>query len=251
MAEPAATAADCTAACLNAGSSAKPTHASWQAESCYDSVALPQVLSQMLEAETEPQPPASDLADSPVLVNSPQQSTLSPFASDGAQRGVVLSGSDDDECSTVSRADDNRWAAASEPIWYAASHPIWYDCACSVDRTQSTFPLSSPCRHVVVCSPTGLGCSGRLQLDMQLAGGQAPARLSAQLMMEPLQLQLHPHHLPLLGQLQQSLAPAVAGAGSGGATAAPAAAPADDSWLGDQVKAILSRVELSSEGQWA
>ena len=119
----------------------------------------------------------------------------------------------------------------------------------AVDCTQSTSPFSSPCRHVVVCSPTGLGCSGRLQLDMQLAGGQAPARLSAQLTMEPLQLQLHPHHLPLLGQLQQSLASAVAGAGSGGATAAPAAAPADDSWLGDQVRA--SRVELSSEGQWA
>ena len=63
----------------------------------------------MLEAEAESQQPASDLADSAVLVNSPQESTLSPFASDGAQHGVVLSGSDDDEGSNVSRADDNRW----------------------------------------------------------------------------------------------------------------------------------------------
>ena len=120
----------------------------------------------------------------------------------------------------------------------------------SVDHIQAALPFFSPCRHVVVCSPTGLGCSGRLQLDMQLAGGnQAPARLSAQLTMEPLQLQLHPHHLPLLGQLQQSLASAVVAGGSRGATAAPAAAPADDSWLGEQVRALmLLRVELLTEG---
>ena len=85
------------------------THASSQLETCYHQVVLLQVLSQMLEAEAESQQPASDLADSPVLVNSPLQSTPSPFASDGAQRGAVLSGSDDDECSSVSRADDNRW----------------------------------------------------------------------------------------------------------------------------------------------
>ena len=193
----------------------------------------------MLEAEAESQQPASDLEDSAVLVNSPQQSTLSPFASDGAQRGMVLSGSDDEDGSNVSRADDNRW----EPLGCCFRSQMVRPTH-SVDRTPSTVPFFSPCRHVVVCSPTGLGCSGRLQLDMQLAGGQAPARLSAQLTMEPLQLQLHPHHLPLLGQLQQGLASAAVGGGSGGATAAPAAASADDSWRGEQVGPLLSHVEL-------
>ena len=64
----------------------------------------------MLGAEAESPQPASDLTDSAVLVNSPQQSTLSPFASDDAQSGLVRSGSDDgSEGSNVSRADDNRW----------------------------------------------------------------------------------------------------------------------------------------------
>ena len=65
---------------------------------------------------------------------------------------------------------------------------------------------SYDCRHVIVCSSDGLGCSGQIAISLtwQLPQ-QIHPHIAVHLDLNPLQLQLHPHHLLLLSKAADCL----------------------------------------------
>ncbi|BDA50280.1 probable autophagy-related protein 2 at C-terminar half [Coccomyxa sp. Obi] len=79
--------------------------------------------------------------------------------------------------------------------------------------------------HVIICSAAGVGCSGRLRLLLTWrAQSQLHPDIDADLTLDPLQVQLHPHHLPLLLHLSSCLGDAAAASAAAAARDAPAAA---------------------------
>lgn len=62
------------------------------------------------------------------------------------------------------------------------------------------------CRHVIICSSNGLGCSGQIAIKLTWQQPQQiHPHIAVFLDLNPLQLQLHPHHLPLLSKVADCL----------------------------------------------
>lgn len=62
------------------------------------------------------------------------------------------------------------------------------------------------CRHVIICSSDGLGCSGQIAIKLTWQQPQqVHPHIAVLLDLNPLQLQLHPHHLPLLSKVADCL----------------------------------------------
>lgn len=62
------------------------------------------------------------------------------------------------------------------------------------------------CRHVIICSSNGLGCSGQIAISLTWQHSQQiHPQIAVHLDLNPLQLQLHPHHLPLLSKVADCL----------------------------------------------
>ncbi len=62
------------------------------------------------------------------------------------------------------------------------------------------------CRHVIICSSNGVGCSGQVAVRLTWHNlQQVHPHIAIDLDVNPLQLQLHPHHLPLLSKVAQCL----------------------------------------------
>lgn len=62
------------------------------------------------------------------------------------------------------------------------------------------------CRHVIICSSNGLGCSGQIAISLTWQQPQqVHPHIAVLLDLNPLQLQLHPHHLPLLSKVADCL----------------------------------------------
>ena len=65
---------------------------------------------------------------------------------------------------------------------------------------------SPDCRHVIICSSNGLGCSGEIAISLTWQQPQQiHPHIAVHLDLNPLQLQLHPHHLPLLSKVAECL----------------------------------------------
>ena len=59
-------------------------------------------------------------------------------------------------------------------------------------------------RHVIICSSNGVGCSGQVAVRLTWHSlQQIHPHITIDLDLNPLQLQLHPHHLPLLSKVAQ------------------------------------------------
>lgn len=59
-------------------------------------------------------------------------------------------------------------------------------------------------RHVIICSSNGVGCSGQVAVRLTWHNlQQIHPHIAIDLDLNPLQLQLHPHHLPLLCKVAQ------------------------------------------------
>lgn len=73
--------------------------------------------------------------------------------------------------------------------------------------TQAMAKLCSPdCRHVIICSSNGLGCSGQIAISLTWQQPQEThPHIAVHVDLNPLQLQLHPHHLPLLSKVADCL----------------------------------------------
>jgi len=57
-------------------------------------------------------------------------------------------------------------------------------------------------RHVIICSSNGVGCSGQVAVRLTWHNlQQIHPHIAIDLDLNPLQLQLHPHHLPLLSKV--------------------------------------------------
>ena len=62
------------------------------------------------------------------------------------------------------------------------------------------------CRHVIICSSDGIGCSGQVAVCLTWPQPQQiHPHIAVDLDLNPLQLQLHPHHLPLLSKVLECL----------------------------------------------
>ena len=62
------------------------------------------------------------------------------------------------------------------------------------------------CRHVIICSSNGIGCSGQVAISLTWQQPQQiHPHISVSLNLNPFQLQLHPHHLPLLSKVAECL----------------------------------------------
>ena len=62
------------------------------------------------------------------------------------------------------------------------------------------------CRHVIICSSNGLGCSGQIAINLTWQQPQQiHPHIAVHLDLNPLQLQLHPHHLLLLSKVADCL----------------------------------------------
>lgn len=65
---------------------------------------------------------------------------------------------------------------------------------------------SHVCRHVIICSSNGLGCSGQIAVNLTWQQPrQIHPHIAVHLDLNPLQLQLHPHHLLLLSKVANCL----------------------------------------------
>lgn len=62
------------------------------------------------------------------------------------------------------------------------------------------------CRHVVICSSDGVGCQGQIALHLTWhTTDQLHPHIAVNLDLHPFQIQLHPHHLPLLSKVADCL----------------------------------------------
>ena len=62
------------------------------------------------------------------------------------------------------------------------------------------------CRHVVICSSDGVGCQGQIALQLTWHHvKQLHPHIAIDLNLNPFQIQLHPHHLPLLSKVADCL----------------------------------------------
>ena len=62
------------------------------------------------------------------------------------------------------------------------------------------------CRHVVICSNDGAGCQGQIALQLRWHHTkQLHPHIAIDLNLKPFQIQLHPHHLPLLSKVADCL----------------------------------------------
>ena len=62
------------------------------------------------------------------------------------------------------------------------------------------------CRHVIICSSNGVGCSGQVAVRLTWHNlQQIHPHIAVDLHLNPLQLQLHPHHLPLLSKVARCM----------------------------------------------
>ncbi|KAK9805512.1 hypothetical protein WJX72_002557 [[Myrmecia] bisecta] len=74
--------------------------------------------------------------------------------------------------------------------------------ASTASRSDSSPGSGDDTQHVIICSNDGIGCAGQLKLLLTWHGTyHLHPHISADLQLEPLQVQFHPHHLPLLADL--------------------------------------------------
>ncbi|KAL0044023.1 hypothetical protein WJX82_003156 [Trebouxia sp. C0006] len=72
------------------------------------------------------------------------------------------------------------------------------------DRFESSSIGANDNRHVIICSSNGVGCSGQVAVRLTWHNlQQIHPHIAIDLDLNPLQLQLHPYHLPLLSKVAQ------------------------------------------------